>query len=542
MAPFRMKSSNMASLVLEVNQRSRQLKRGPSPPLAPGHAPPVLEIGAPQRALITFSLAAATITQTLDNTIATVALPRMQGSFSATQDEMSWVLTSYIIASAIMIPLSGWLASRVGRRRVLLLSMAGFTAASVCCGCAQSLSQIVVARLLQGLSGAALVPLSQAVFLDITPPERQPRAMSVWAMATSLGPIMGPALGGWLTENYNWRWVFFINVPIGILAFLGMASALPASNIRRLRFDFFGFIALSAALGAFQLVLDRGQLLDWFDSTEIRIEASIALVSFYLFIVHMLTSTHQRFISPALFKDRNFIAGIAVIFVVGVILFATLALLPPMLETLMNYPVLTTGLVTVPRGLGSILALFLTPLLMRVLDARLIIAGGFAIAAAAAWQMTGFDLQMGMSTVAWSGFAQGLGASFVFLPVASLSFATLSPPLRNEGTSVFSLMRNMGSSIGISVVMALLTRNIQIVHSSLVGHVSKYNPILRSTVGALPSVRTLTQLDGAVTQQAAMISYNDDFKLMLILCLAAVPIVFLFRTGAKSTPEPVVME
>ena len=262
------------------------------------------------------------------------------------------------------------------------------------CGLAQTLPQIVLARLLQGLCGAALVPLSQAVLLDINPPERQPRAMSVWAMATSLGPIMGPALGGWLTENYNWRWVFFINVPFGILAFLGMLSFMPETAIRKSRFDFIGFTALSVGIGAFQLLLDRGQIKDWFSSTEIWIEATVAFVALYLFLVHMLTTTQQRFVNPLLFKDRNFITGNLFIFVIGVVMFATLALLPPMLQDLMNYPVLTTGLVTAPRGVGSLAAMFLAPRLLGKADPRLIIGSGFALTAFSAWQMTGFDLTL----------------------------------------------------------------------------------------------------------------------------------------------------
>ena len=501
-----------------------------------------VEIDGPRRTLIVFSLTAATMMQTLDNTIANVALPRMQGSFSATQDQMAWVLTSYIIAAAIMIPLSGWLAGRIGRRQVFLFSVAGFTIASMLCGLAQSLPQIVAARLLQGASGAALVPLSQAALLDITPPAHQPRAMSLWAMATSLGPIMGPALGGWLTENYNWRWVFFINVPIGILAFLGMASSLPATTTHKSRFDFFGFTSLSIGLGALQLMLDRGQIKDWFGSTEIWIEAAITLAAFHLFVVHMLTTTEQRFINPALFKDRNFVAGSVIFFVVGLVMFATLALLPTMLEDLMNYPVLTTGLVTAPRGIGSVIALIAIPRLMSKFDPRLIVGAGFALTALAAWQMTGFDLQMGISGIVWSGLAQGVGLSFVFLPVASLAFATLTPALRNEGTSVFSLMRNIGSSIGISIVVTLVTRNTQIAHASLAGHVSYYNPAMHGIAGALPTLRTLTGLNATVTQQAAMIAYNDDFQMMLVLSIAAIPLVLLFRKGARMTTEPVAVD
>src|SRR6202041_3165212 len=255
--------------------------------------------------VITASIMLASIMQSLDMTIANVALPRIQGSLSATQDQMAWVLTSYIIAAAIMTPLSGWLAGQLGRKRVFLLSIVGFTVASMLCGLAQSLPEIVLARLLQGLCGAALIPMSQAVLLDINPPSQHARAMAVWVMGVTIGPIMGPALGGWLTENYNWRWVFYINLPFGILAFLGILSFLPEAAIRKSRFDFFGFTALSVAIAAFQIMLDRGQLKDWFSSTEIWIEATVAAVALYLFIIHMLTTTEQRFVSPALFKDRN---------------------------------------------------------------------------------------------------------------------------------------------------------------------------------------------------------------------------------------------
>ena len=498
------------------------------------------EVDGPRRLLVTLSVIAATMMQALDNTIANVALPRIQGSLSATQDQMAWVLTSYIIAAAIMTPLSGWLAGRVGRKRVFLVSVAGFTVASMLCGLAQSLPEIVLARLLQGLCGAALIPLSQAVLLDINPPQRQSGAMSVWAMAATLGPIMGPALGGWLTENYNWRWVFYINLPVGILAFLGILATLPDSRIRKSRFDFFGFTSLSAGVGALQLLLDRGQLKDWFDSPEIWIEATIAAVAFYLFVVHMLTSTQQRFLNPALFKDRNFIAGNIFIFVVGVVMFATLALLPPMLQDLMNYPVVTTGLVTAPRGVGTLIAIFVAPRLLGKLDARLLIGAGLALTGFSAWQMTGFDLQMDSSTVVWSGLIQGVGVGFVYMPVAVTTFATLTAAARNEGTALFSLTRNLGSSVGISVVVALLTRNTQIAHASLAEHVT---PFREAFAGGAQSSQTLAGLNAAITQQAAMIAYNDDFMLLLALSLAAIPLVFLLRKVGRAAPsEPIAIE
>jgi MFS transporter, DHA2 family, multidrug resistance protein len=507
-----------------------------------GAAAQAAEIDGPRRTLITVSVMLASIMSSLDTTIANVALPRIQGSVSATQDQMAWVLTSYIVAAAIMTPLSGWLTGQIGRNRVFLYSVAGFTVTSMLCGVAQSLPQIVLARLLQGLCGAALVPLSQAVLLDINPPARHARAMAVWVMGVTLGPIVGPALGGWLTENYNWRWVFYINVPFGILAFLGILTFLPEAAIRKSRFDFFGFAALSLAIASFQIMLDRGQLKDWFSSREIWIEATVAAVAFYMFVIHMLTTTQQRFVSPALFKDRNFLTGNVFIFIVGVVLFATLALLPPLLQDLLNYPVVTTGLVTAPRGAGTLAAMFIVGRLMGKVDMRLIIATGFGMTAVSSWQMTGFDLQMDSAKVVWSGVLQGLGTGFVYVPLAAATFATLTPALRNEGTSIFSLTRNIGSSIGISVVNTLLTRNTQIMHATLGEHVSRYSPLLRSQMpDGAPSLRTMAGLNATVTEQAAMIAYNNDFKLMMLLSLAAVPLVFLLRKP-RGRVEPVHVE
>ena len=493
------------------------------------------EIEGPRRALITVSVMLASIMSSLDTTIANVALPRIQGSVSATQDQMAWVLTSYIVAAAIMTPLSGWLSGQIGRNRVFLYSIAGFTVASMLCGVAQSLPQIVLARLLQGLCGAALVPLSQAVLLDINPPARHARAMAVWVMGVTLGPIIGPALGGWLTENYNWRWVFYINVPFGILAFLGILSFLPQAAIRKSRFDFFGFCTLSVAIAAFQIMLDRGQLKDWFSSTEIWIEAIVAAVAFYWFVIHMLTTTEQRFVSPALFKDRNFLTGNVFIFIVGAVLFATLALLPPLLQDLLNYPVVTTGLVTAPRGAGTLAAMFIVGRLMGKVDVRLIIATGFTLAAVSSWQMSGFDALMDSSTVVWTGLIQGLGTGFVYVPLAAATFATLSPALRNEGTAIFSLTRNLGSSIGISVVNTLLTRNTQIMHATLGEHVSRYSSVLRAQMpGGTASLHSMAGLNATVTEQAAMIAYNNDFQLMMVLSLAAIPMVLLLRKASGS--------
>jgi DHA2 family multidrug resistance protein len=443
-----------------------------------------------------------------------------------------------------MTPMTGWLAGRFGRKRIFLTSILGFTLASALCGLAQTLPEIVIARLLQGLCGAALIPMSQAVLLDINPPERHAKAMAIWVMGVTIGPILGPALGGWLTENYNWRWVFYINVPFGILCFFGIFTFMAETTVRKSRFDFFGFAALSLAIGAFQLMLDRGQVNDWFSSTEIVLEAAVAGVALYLFVIHMLTTTEAPFVSPALFKDRNFLTGNVFIFIVGVVLFATLALLPPLLQELLGYPVVLTGLVTAPRGIGTLAAMVVVGRLMGRIDTRWIIAAGFAITAFSLWQMTGFYLQMGTSSVVWSGLVQGFGTGFVYVPLAAITFATLAPALRNEGTAVFSLIRNIGSSVGISVVTTLLTRNTQTMHSRLAERLTPFGDALHAPAAAmLAEPGGLAALNQSVTAQATMIAYNNDFKLMMVLTVCAVPLVALLRraTAAKDA-EPMVLE
>jgi MFS transporter, DHA2 family, multidrug resistance protein len=360
--------------------------------------------------MITLSIMLATIMQGVDNTIANVALPHIQGSLSAAQDQIAWVLTSYIVAVAIMTPLTGWLAGRLGIKYVFLFSVAGFTLASALCGSATSLSQLVFYRLLQGAFGAGLVPLSQSVLMQINPPGRHGQAIAIWGIGVMLGPIFGPMLGGWLTQDYSWRWIFYINLPVGVIASLGILVFIRETrHTHREAFDFLGFVTLSIAVGALQMLLDRGELKDWFNSTEIWAEAAISGVAFYLFIVHTATSD-RSFINLDLLKSPNFMAGTVLMFFVGGILSGTLALLPTMLQSLMNYPVFTTGLVTAPRGIGTMVAMFLVGRLINRVDNRLIILGGFLLTVISLWQMTGFSLQMGMGPVILSGFAPGLRA------------------------------------------------------------------------------------------------------------------------------------
>ena len=502
----------------------------------PHSTTPVAELS---KGLITISVMAATIMQAIDSTIANVALPKMQGTLSATQDQMSWVLTSYIIASAIMIPLTGWLAGRFGRKVVFLTSIVGFTIASALCGMAGNLGEIVLFRLLQGMSGAALVPLSQAVLFDINKPEDFGKAMALWGVGVTMGPILRPALGGWLTENYSWRWVFYINVPIGILAFLGLSASMPETKKHENPFDFFGFATLSLCLGALQLMLDRGELKDWFSSGEVITEALVAGTALYLFVVHTLTYP-RPFLSPALFTDRNFLAGSIFIFLIGVVLFATLALVPPLLQHEMNYPVITTGLVTAPRGAGTMVGMMVVGRLSGKVDARLIMAVGLSLTAYSLWQMTHFDLLMGKNMIIFSGILQGFGVGLSYVPLSTLAFGTLSSTLRNEGTAFFNLLRNMGSAMGISVVQLLLTQNTQIMHAHMAEHITPYS-LGSSAYEALhvdpASTTGLLALNGIITNQSSMIAYLDDFKLMMIFTLAVIPLLLLLEKP-RQKPSP----
>ena len=497
-------------------------------------------IDAGRRVMITIAVMLASVLTALDTTIANVALPHIRGSLSATLEQMGWVLTSYIVATAIMTPLAGWLAGRVGRRKVLLISIAGFTLTSAMCGIATSLSELVMFRALQGAFGASLVPMSQAVLLDINPPEHHGRATAIWAMGVLVGPIIGPTLGGWLTDDYSWRWVFYINVPLGALSMLGVLTFLPESQTWRSRFDVFGFATLSLAIGALQLMLDRGQLLDWFNSTEICAEALISGVSFYLFLVHTFTSK-SPFVSPGLFADRNFAIGNLFVFIVGVVLFATLALLPPLLQDLMGYPALTTGLVTAPRGIGAFLTMIVVGRLVGRVDTRLLIAGGFLATALSLWLMCGFSLQMDSRLVIWGGYLQGIGTGLVYVPLAAIAFATLTPQLRSEGTAIFSLLRNVGSSIGISVVQAQLTRSTQVMHAQLAEQLQPFGGHLQAKLPFdIGTIHGLAMLNAEVTRQATMIAYNNDFKLLLVLTVVVAPLLLLLRKPkAGSAPDAV---
>ena len=389
---------------------------------------------------------------------------------------------------------------------------------------------MVLFRLMQGVFGAAIVPLSQTFLLDINPRERHGQAMAIWGAGIMVGPIIGPTLGGWLTESFNWRWVFFINLPVGIIAFLGSAAYLPSIPRRLRNFDFFGFAMLSLGVGALQLMLDRGGDADWFSSVEIWIELGLAITGFWVFIVHMLTADHP-FIDPKIFLDRNFATGLVFIFVIGVILLASLALLPPMLSAIFGYPTITTGLVMAPRGVGTMISMLIVGRIVRIVDPRILVVVGLLLTAQSLYTMSGFSPEMDAWPIITTGVVQGLGLGLVFVPLSTVAFATLDARYRTDATALFSLVRNIGSSIGISIVTVVLTRNIQINHAEIGAFINPFNPNLwaASPTAAMGDPTALSQMNGLVNIQAMMISYVNDFKLMMGVTLLAIPLVFLLR-------------
>jgi DHA2 family multidrug resistance protein len=496
------------------------------------------------RGLLVVSVMLATLMQALDTTIANVALPNMQGTLSATQDQISWVLTSYIVAAAIATPATGWLASVMGRRRLLLIAITGFTVASVLCGMATSIGAMVAFRLLQGLFGAALVPLSQSTLLDVYPREKHGAAMALWGMGVMVGPILGPPLGGWLTDSYSWHWVFLINVPIGALALFGVAASLPTDDTRPSRFDWRGFAFLAIGIGALQLFLDRGEQKDWWSSAEIQIEAALAFLGFYLYLVHWKTR-ERSFLDLGLFKDRNFLASNVFIFVLGVVLFATMALLPPFLQNLMNYPVVTTGVLLAPRGVGTLFAMMLVGRLMaRGVDARILAAVGMLLTAYSLWQMMHFNLDVPEKLIITSGIIQGLGLGLVFVPISTVAYSTLPMAKRTEAAGIFSLIRNIGSSVGISIVMTLLARNTQINHAEIASRLTPFGDNAQQVASAIGANagNGLAMLNAEVTRQASGIAFLNDFWLMMIMTAAAIPLLLLLRPARNASAPAVVAD
>ena len=492
---------------------------------------------AANKLAITTVVMLATFMSALDGTIANVALPHIQGSVQASADQITWVLTSYIVAAAIMTPLTGFLADKLGRKLVFLISVLGFTAASVLCGMATSLAEIVAFRLLQGVFGAALIPLSQAILLDINPPEKHGQAMAIWSAGAVVGPIIGPVLGGWLTDNLSWRWVFLINLPVGLLTAFGVFLFLSEKRAtEKRRFDFLGYISLIAGIGGFQMMLDRGPGQDWFSSLEIWSYLITGVIGLWVFVVQIATAK-RPFIDKALLADVNFSTTSLFGFFTGVLLFSSMALLPSMMQNLLGYPVQFSGLVSMPRGIGSFITMFAVGQLMGRINVKLILAVGLAMSAFSLWLMTHFSLGMDTRLIVISGFFQGVSMGLIFVPLSTIAFSTINPKYRTEGAGLFTLIRNIGSSVGISVMQARLVSGLEAHRTALAAHARPDNPIYQAYLTApfsLDAPAGLVAFSGMVNRQASMLAYNDDFQLMLTLTFVCFPLILIMRTPKRA--------
>ena len=495
-----------------------------------------------ERIIVTVGVMMAVLLQVLDTTIANVALPHMQASLSATQDTINWVLTSYIVSSAIALPISGWLADKVGRKRLLLISVAVFTGASVLCATATSLTEMVLFRALQGIGGAFIVPLAQATLFDINPREKHGQAMALFGGGVMIGPILGPVLGGWLTDNYNWRWVFLVNLPVGVICALVMARYMPKTKTHERKFDMFGFALLAIALGAVQMFLDRGEQKDWLSSWEILIELGLAIAASWMFVVHIITAKQPLF-ERSLFADRNFSTGLLFMAVTGVLLLAGLALLPPLLQNMYGYSVLQSGILTAPRGVGTLISMLLAGRLVGKIDSRLLVGIGVALMGVSLYMMTGFAIDQPSRPVIVSGVVQGLGLGLIFVPLQSLAFETLAPRMRTTAAALLNLARNIGGSVGISIVSTQLVRMTQVAHADLASNITQQtlptaNPEILQTIAPVAGPAALAYINAEVTRQALFIAYLDDFKLMMIVTFAVLPLLLLMRKAGRSRGAP----
>ncbi|WP_068077466.1 DHA2 family efflux MFS transporter permease subunit [Novosphingobium lentum] len=498
----------------------------------------------PNRSLLLAAVMAAMIMTMIDTTIANVALPHMQAALSATQETVTWVLTSYVLASAVALPASGWLVDRLGMRMVLVGSVMMFTIASVMCGLAQNMTQIVLFRVLQGLAGAFISPITQTIMLDTSTPRERPKVMSIFTQGVMVGPIAGPVLGGYLTENFDWRWVFFVNVPIGIVCTFALLALMPHTPKRHRKFDMTGWLLVAVAVSCLQLMLDRGASKDWFGSPEIVIYAVLSACAAWMAVVHLATARAPLF-ATALFKDRNLVAALGLYMLVGMVMMSVLALLPVLLQSVFGYPAIEAGWLLTPRGVGMVGAIMLTGRHLDKADPRLLLAFGLGIAGISLWMMTGWTPDMPTGPIIFAGVLQGVGLSFTFIPLNLISFATIDAKFRTDAAGLNMLFRNVGSSTGIAAGTVLLSRNLQLNHAELGAQITRMSvPFDLDRITAYGGIgdSAMTMVDLMVNKQAAMIAYLDDFLVMSIACFAAIPVLLIVKgtkKGAKADPDAV---
>ncbi len=490
------------------------------------------------RTLITVCVMMGNLMQALDTSVANVSLPYMQGSLSTSADEITWVLTSYVIAAAIMTAPVGWMAQRFGRKNLHVACMSGFVMASMLCGMADSLEQMVCFRFLQGMCGAALVPLSQATMLDIYPFEKRAQAMAIFGMGVMVGPITGPTLGGYLTEMFNWRYVFYVNLPFGILAVIGLIVFLPKAAPRaEMKFDWIGFIVLATGVAALQLMLDRGENQDWFSSREILVEAVLACLGLYLFVVHMFTA-ERPFLPPGLFKDRNFVCGVTMVFFTATLLLASSSLMAPYLETLAGYPVETAGMSMAPRGIGTIFGMQLASRLSNRVGHRKLMAIGLLILGAGFNSMSDWTPDVSQTRMMLTLACQGFAIGFVFNPMTVMAFTTLPPSLRPYSTSLQSLCRSIGQAVGVSVTSVMLVRNTQVSHADIGANITPFDRALQGHDALTHLLDPATTqgaalLDSMINRQAQIIAYSNDFRMMAFVVLPSLLLLFVMRPHVR---------
>ena len=498
--------------------------------------------------LIAVAVMAATFMEVLDTSVANVALPHIAGNLSATTEESTWVLTSYLVSNAIVLPITGWLGLYFGRKRLLISCIFIFTLASVLCGMAPDLGFLVVARVLQGAGGGALVPVSQAVLLESFPPEKRGVAMATFAMGVVVAPILGPTLGGWITDNYSWRWIFYINVPVGIFAAL-MTQAVVEDPpyIKHAKIgggDFRGFTLLAIWLGTLQIILDKGQQEDWFASQWIRWLGALSIGAFVLFVICELHGAHP-IVDLKIFTNRNYAAGILLMTALGAVLYGTTAALPIFLQTSMGYPALQSGLALSPRGVGALIMTSLIGRLVGRVRNRLLITIGFILLAISSFRLANINLEIGLWNVIWPTVLNGVAISFIFVPLTTATMGHLRQEQIGNGTGIFNLMRNLGGSLGIAMVSTLLVRRAQVHQALMIGHLTPFDSTYLERLAAVQNALTpdsgpvLAQsqaqqlLYNSVLDQARLWAFVEDFRLFGLLCLICLPLVLIFKRVSK---------
>lgn len=490
------------------------------------------------RMMITIAVMSATLIQVLDTTIVNVALPHMQGELGATSDQISWVLTSYLVSSAICMPLTGFFADTIGRKRFLMICIAGFVMASALCGISQTLAQIVAFRLLQGVFGAALVPLSQAIMADAYPPEQRGQAMAIWGLGVMVGPVLGPTLGGWLTEIADWRWTFYINVPIGLLSFFLASQYVPETARRARRMDWTGFGLLATGVAALQYVFDRGNHQDWFDATDIRIATALAAIGLIAFAIYSFRYGAKAVLDIRIFKDRNFSMSCLVMLTMGFGMYGGLVLQPILLEGLLGYPIITTGLIMAPRGIATAITMMFVGRLVSIVDARLLVLIGLGFSALGSWMMTSYSLDITTANIIVPAFLQGIGLGLIFVPLSTIAYATLNPSRMAEAAGIYSLIRTIGSAIGISITTTVLAHQTQIIWNELGAHINVFHGQVTEYLRLLHLTPTdrrgLAVLAGQVARNAEMGAMLDVFKLITFSYALLLPLLFLLKKSGAS--------